>query len=78
MSWMERIIRLPERGVVGLIRIYQFAISPLLGPTCRFRPTCSEYFIQSVRKHGLCRGTWKGVCRILRCHPWNAGGYDPP
>jgi len=78
MIWLERLFRLPEYCVIGLIRVYQYAISPLLGPTCRFRPTCSEYFVQSVRKHGLCRGAWKGTRRILRCHPWNAGGYDPP
>ena len=60
------------------VRIYQQMISPLLGPTCRFRPTCSEYFIQSVKKHGPLRGSWRGVCRIARCHPFHPGGDDPP
>jgi putative membrane protein insertion efficiency factor len=67
-----------QRTIIGLIRFYQYAISPLLGPRCRFQPTCSEYFVQSVRKHGVLRGSWRGVLRILRCHPWSAGGVDPP
>ncbi|WP_206028688.1 membrane protein insertion efficiency factor YidD [Thalassoroseus pseudoceratinae] len=64
--------------MIGLVRGYQRFISPLLGPSCRFTPTCSEYFIQAVRKYGILRGTWRGVMRILRCHPFHPGGYDPP
>lgn len=60
------------------VRIYQVFISPLLGPSCRFDPTCSQYFIESVRKYGPLRGAWRGVCRIARCHPFHPGGYDPP
>lgn len=70
--------RLPAELMVLLVRCYQWLLSPLLGRTCRFHPSCSEYFIQAVRKYGLFRGGWKGVCRIGRCHPWNPGGYDPP
>lgn len=64
--------------MVCCIRVYQYAISPLLGPTCRFRPTCSQYFIVSLQKHGAVRGCWLGIKRISRCHPWHSGGYDPP
>lgn len=64
--------------LVTAVRLYQWTISPLLGRWCRFYPSCSEYFIQSVRKYGPWRGTWRGLRRILRCHPWHPGGYDPP
>ena len=76
------LVRIPGRvlgwAVIGLIRAYQKLISPMIGPHCRFQPTCSEYFIQAVRKYGVLLGSCKGVYRILRCHPWNPGGYDPP
>lgn len=64
--------------LILLVRLYQLAISPWLGRNCRFTPSCSNYFIQAVRKHGALRGTWRGVCRICRCHPLHPGGYDPP
>jgi putative membrane protein insertion efficiency factor len=60
------------------VRVYQFCLRPLLPPACRFSPSCSEYFILAVRKHGPLRGAWKGAWRICRCHPWHPGGYDPP
>jgi putative membrane protein insertion efficiency factor len=60
-----------------MIRIYQWTISPMLGPTCRFYPTCSHYTLEAVQRHGALRGTWMGICRIGRCHPWHAGGFDP-
>ena len=60
------------------VRFYQFVIGPLLPKVCRFHPSCSEYFIQAVEKHGALRGSVKGLWRICRCHPWNRGGYDPP
>ncbi|MGW8257407.1 MAG: membrane protein insertion efficiency factor YidD [Thermoguttaceae bacterium] len=50
----------------------------MLGQHCRFQPSCSQYFIAAVKKHGAVRGAWRGVLRILRCHPWHPGGYDPP
>ncbi len=75
-------LRWPGRLAVGVIivaiRGYQWTLSPLLGPTCRFEPSCSRYMIEALRKYGLLRGLWKGVNRLLRCHPWNPGGYDPP
>jgi putative membrane protein insertion efficiency factor len=69
---------LPRWVLVGLVRLYQWLVSPLIGRHCRFQPTCSEYFIQSVGKYGAIRGACRGILRICRCHPWNPGGYDPP
>ncbi len=57
--------------------MYQRAISPLLGPTCRYEPSCSEYARIAIEKHGVPRGMWMGLRRISRCHPFHAGGYDP-
>jgi hypothetical protein len=67
---MRRIIIVP-------IRLYQKLISPLFPPSCRFTPTCSEYAIQAVNKYGIFKGTVKAAYRILRCNPFNKGGYDP-
>ena len=75
---MPPLHRWPGFAAIGLVRFYQFAISPWLGKNCRYEPTCSQYFIQAVEKYGLLRGGWKGTLRILRCHPWCKGGYDPP
>jgi putative membrane protein insertion efficiency factor len=69
---------LPAMLLVAAVRVYQWTLSPLIGRHCRFEPTCSAYFILAVRKHGAMRGTWLGMRRIGRCHPWSAGGYDPP
>ncbi len=62
----------------GSVRVYQITLSPLLGPTCRFEPTCSRYLVAAVRKYGLLAGLGKGARRLARCHPWHPGGYDPP
>lgn len=59
------------------IRFYQLCISPMLGPCCRFVPTCSQYAVEAVMKHGLWRGGWLALKRICRCHPWGGSGYDP-
>jgi putative membrane protein insertion efficiency factor len=66
--------------LLGLIRGYQMLVSPLLGPRCRFYPSCSTYAYQAIVGHGVLRGTWLAVRRVLRCHPWNPGGVDhvPP
>ncbi|MGD9719727.1 MAG: membrane protein insertion efficiency factor YidD [Pirellulales bacterium] len=69
---------LPQNSLVGAVRAYQLLISPWLGPVCRYEPTCSNYMIQAVRKYGAARGAWKGLRRILRCHPFGSSGYDPP
>ncbi len=63
---------------VGIIRLYQIGISPLLGPSCRFTPTCSQYAIEVIRKNGPLKGTFRALVRILKCHPWHPGGHDPP
>ncbi len=69
---------IPAHLLVGLVRAYQIVISPWLGPVCRYEPSCSQYMILSIRKYGVLRGVWRGLCRIGRCHPLHAGGYDPP
>jgi putative membrane protein insertion efficiency factor len=60
-----------------LIRGYQLAISPLLGPRCRFYPSCSHYAMEAIESHGALSGTWLTIKRISRCHPWHEGGFDP-
>ncbi len=60
-----------------LIRIYQFAISPLLGSNCRFTPTCSNYGVEAIKKYGPFKGGWLTIKRIGRCHPWGKHGHDP-
>ena len=59
------------------IKIYQFAIAPALGPCCRFEPSCSHYALSALETHGLVKGALRAFARILRCHPWTEGGYDP-
>jgi putative membrane protein insertion efficiency factor len=62
---------------LGLIRLYQLTISPMLGECCRFHPHCSEYAMQVMKKHGCGKGVWLIVKRIVKCHPWHPGGNDP-
>ncbi|MDR1995623.1 membrane protein insertion efficiency factor YidD [Azonexus sp.] len=66
-----------KRLLIGLIRVYQYAISPFLGRSCRYVPSCSEYTAEAVGKYGAVKGSWLGAKRICRCHPWHPGGYDP-
>lgn len=61
-----------------LLRLYRYLLSPLFGPSCRFEPSCSRYATACVERFGAARGSWLAVKRVCRCHPWNAGGYDPP
>lgn len=72
------IIHLPAMLLVAMVRLYQFFLSPIMGGQCRFEPSCSHYFIGSVRKNGAIVGTWRGIIRICKCHPFHPGGYDPP
>jgi putative membrane protein insertion efficiency factor len=68
----------PVRWVlIGLLRAYRLAISPLYGQVCRYHPSCSAYALGAVTTHGSLRGSWLTVRRLMRCHPWAAGGYDP-
>lgn len=68
---------LSRKLICGGIRVYQYLISPLIGEVCRFYPSCSVYARDAVTHYGVLRGTWLASKRILRCHPWCAGGFDP-
>lgn len=61
----------------GLIRCYQLFISPVVGPSCRYLPTCSDYAAEAIERHGALAGTWLALRRLARCHPWGGSGYDP-
>ncbi|WKW47244.1 membrane protein insertion efficiency factor YidD [Myroides sp. JBRI-B21084] len=74
MEQLKKILIFP---FVVLIRFYQLAISPFTPPSCRFTPTCSHYTLQALKKHGLFKGSWLGIKRIAKCHPWGKSGYDP-
>jgi hypothetical protein len=63
--------------LIGLLKLWRFAISPLYGNVCRYYPSCSAYALRAVQYHGALRGAWLAACRLLRCHPWTPGGYDP-
>ncbi len=63
--------------LIGMLRFYRYAISPLLGRNCRFHPSCSEYAVEAVERHGAWRGGWLAIKRVGRCHPFHPGGYDP-
>lgn len=66
-----------NKVLIGLIRVYQVVVSPLLGNNCRFHPSCSAYWIEAIRTYGCLRGCRLGLVRIARCHPWHNGGLDP-
>ena len=70
--------RIPRLLLIGAVRLYQGAVSPWLGPSCRFSPTCSEYAVLALRKYGAVRGTVLALWRIARCNPWGGHGHDPP
>lgn len=72
-SWRE----LPRRILVGIVQGYRLLLSPWLGSQCRFEPTCSAYALQALQQHGAAQGSYLAARRVLRCHPWCAGGLDP-
>jgi len=74
---MKAILRILSLPFIALIKIYQWVISPWFGPKCRFTPTCSNYAIEALRKHGIFKGGWLAAKRIASCHPWGKSGYDP-
>ena len=80
-SFWQRLWSYVKRGLalpfILLVRFYQLCISPLKPPCCRFTPTCSQYAIEALRKHGPIKGLYLTVRRLLRCHPWGGSGYDP-
>ncbi|MDE7136461.1 MAG: membrane protein insertion efficiency factor YidD [Muribaculaceae bacterium] len=68
---------LASRFMILFVRFYQLCISPMLPSACRYTPTCSQYAIEALRKHGPAKGLWLSIKRISRCHPWGGSGYDP-
>lgn len=74
MKMLLRILSLP---IIFIIKLYQWIISPLIGPSCRFTPTCSQYSLEAFNKYGLIKGLWLTLARIARCNPWGGHGYDP-
>ena len=74
---MKKIKQLPAKFLILLIRIYQVTLSPFIGRSCRYTPTCSNYGIEAIQKHGAIKGGWLTIKRILSCNPWGGSGYDP-
>ena len=74
MAYLKQKMRKIISGIIGL---YRYAVSPFLGPSCRFTPTCSEYAQTSIMRFGVIKGGWIAIKRILSCHPWGKSGYDP-
>lgn len=74
---MKKIKHLLSLPFILLIKFYQAAISPLLGPKCRFTPTCSHYGVEALKKHGPIKGLWLTLKRLSKCHPWGSSGFDP-
>lgn len=81
MGTAVKIYEVLKKGLVLLllipVRIYQYVISPVIGPSCRYTPTCSVYSVQALKKHGPFKGLWLSIKRILSCNPWGGSGYDP-
>ncbi|TCS94005.1 hypothetical protein EDC36_1219 [Tepidimonas ignava] len=75
--WLPELARLPQRLLIGLVQAYRVLLSPWLGSSCRFEPTCSAYALQALQRHGAAAGSYLAARRILRCHPWCTGGHDP-
>jgi len=69
--------RFIKRAVLFSIGLYRRAVSPYLGMACRFEPTCSDYSMEAIERHGVVRGAWMSIKRVLKCHPFHPGGYDP-
>ena len=74
---MKTILQILSLPFIALIKIYQWVISPWIGPKCRFTPSCSQYSVEALKRHGLFKGIWLSIKRISRCHPWGGHGYDP-
>lgn len=74
---MSKLSKIGEKVLIAPIQVYRYAISPLLPATCRYTPTCSQYAIEAIKKHGPFKGSYLAVKRIGSCHPWGGSGYDP-
>ena len=77
IHWWRTLSRVPSGILIGIVRVYRYAISPFFPPSCRYYPSCSEYAVGALRHHGAIRGGILTVWRILRCNPWSSGGEDP-
>ena len=71
------LLSLPQGVILAFLSAWHRFISPYLGPSCRFHPSCSQYTAEAVRRHGVSRGSWLGIHRLARCHPYTEGGFDP-
>lgn len=74
---MKLILRIPVKLLILIIRIYQYTLSPFIGRSCRYTPTCSHYSIEALNKHGFLKGGKLSIIRLASCHPWGGSGYDP-
>jgi putative membrane protein insertion efficiency factor len=74
---MKTLLRILSLPLIALIKLYQWVLSPYIGPKCRYEPTCSHYALEALKKYGLFKGGWLAVKRISRCHPWGGHGVDP-
>ncbi len=74
---MKAIMQILSYPFIFVIRLYQYVLSPAIGPKCRFTPTCSQYAVHALKKYGLLKGGWLALKRIARCHPAGGSGYDP-
>jgi putative membrane protein insertion efficiency factor len=77
MSALARLVALPRGTLIALVRAYRFALKPWLGNACRFEPSCSAYALEALERHGALTGSALSGARLLRCHPWCHGGFDP-
>lgn len=66
-----------KQSAIAIVQFYRYFVSPILPPSCRFEPSCSQYMIEAIEQHGVIKGSWLGIKRISRCHPGCQGGYDP-
>lgn len=74
---LSKLVRLPQQGLIFLVKAYRLLISPSLGSNCRFEPSCSAYALQALGQHGAVSGSYLTLRRVARCHPWCDGGHDP-
>jgi putative membrane protein insertion efficiency factor len=77
MRYLTLVVRTPRYLLIGVLRLYRLLISPLYGQVCRYHPSCSAYALEAVSEYGAARGCWMSARRLVRCHPWARGGYDP-
>lgn len=77
MSAARELLLLPRQALRVVIRGYQIMVSPLLPPSCRFTPSCSQYALEAIARYGAFRGSWLAARRLARCHPFHPGGFDP-